>query len=35
VSLPNVPLAFSPVLEDAALPSAERIAAAVRAVVQE
>lgn len=35
VSLPNVPLAFSPPLEDAAVPSAERIAAMARAVVQE
>jgi pyruvate/2-oxoglutarate/acetoin dehydrogenase E1 component len=35
VSLPNAPLAFSAPLEDAAVPSAERIAAAVREVVRE
>jgi pyruvate dehydrogenase E1 component beta subunit len=35
VSLPNYPLAFSPPLEDAAVPSAERIAAAARAAVRE
>lgn len=33
VSLPDAPLAFSPVLEDAAVPDAERIAAAVRALI--
>ena len=35
VSLPNMPLAFSQPLEDAAVPSVERIAAALRDVVQE
>jgi len=35
VSLPNMPLAFSPPLEDAAVPSAERIAAALRELVQD
>lgn len=33
VSLPDAPLAFSPVLEDAAVPDAERIAAAVRTLI--
>lgn len=33
VTLPDHPLPFSPVLEDAALPSPERIAAAVRALL--
>jgi acetoin:2,6-dichlorophenolindophenol oxidoreductase subunit beta len=32
-SMPDVPLSFSPPLEDAAIPSVERIAAAVRAAV--
>jgi pyruvate dehydrogenase E1 component beta subunit len=35
VSMPNAPVAYSPPLEDAALPSAERIAEAARAVVRE
>jgi pyruvate dehydrogenase E1 component beta subunit len=35
VSMPNYPIAFSPPLEDAALPSAERIAEAARAAVRE
>jgi len=35
VSMPDAPIAFSPVLEDAAVPDAERIAAAVRALVHE
>lgn len=35
VSLPNAPLAFSAPLEDAAVPSAERIADAARAVARE
>ncbi len=35
VSMPHVPLAFSAPLEDAAVPSAERIAAAARELVQE
>jgi pyruvate dehydrogenase E1 component beta subunit len=35
VSLPDAPLAYSPPLEDAAVPSAERIGAAVRAMVEE
>jgi len=35
VSLANAPIAFSPPLEDATVPGAERIAAAVRAVVSE
>lgn len=35
VSLPDAPLAFSPPLEDAALPSVERIAAAARLAITE
>ncbi|HEY8285859.1 MAG TPA: transketolase C-terminal domain-containing protein [Chloroflexota bacterium] len=35
VSMPNFPIAFSPPLEDAAVPSADRIADAARAVVRE
>ncbi len=35
VSMPDVPIAFSPILEDAAVPDAERIAAAVRSLVDE
>ncbi|MDB5075793.1 MAG: acetoin dehydrogenase [Chloroflexi bacterium] len=35
VSMPNYPIAFSPPLEDAAVPSADRIAEAARAVVRE
>jgi pyruvate dehydrogenase E1 component beta subunit len=35
VSLPNVPLAYSPPLEDAAVPTAARIADAARAAVRE
>jgi pyruvate dehydrogenase E1 component beta subunit len=35
VSMPNVPIAYSPPLEDAAIPSAERIADAARALVRE
>jgi pyruvate dehydrogenase E1 component beta subunit len=35
ISMPNAPIAYSPPLEDAAVPSAERIAEAARAVVRE
>jgi acetoin:2,6-dichlorophenolindophenol oxidoreductase subunit beta len=35
VSVPDVPLAFSPVLEDAAVPDVERIATMVRALIHE
>ena len=35
VSLPNAPLAYSPPLEDAAVPDATRIAATIRAMLQE
>jgi pyruvate dehydrogenase E1 component beta subunit len=35
VSMPNYPIAFSPPLEEAAVPSAARIADAARAVVRE
>ena len=35
VSLPNAPLAYSPPLEDAAVPDATRIAATVRAMLEE
>jgi pyruvate dehydrogenase E1 component beta subunit len=35
VSMPNAPIAYSPPLEDAALPSAARIAETVRAAIRE
>ena len=35
VSLPNAPLAYSPPLEDVAVPDATRIAATVRAMLEE
>src|SRR5260221_4430509 len=35
VSVPDVPLAFSPVLEDAAVPDAERIATMIRTLIHE